>query len=285
MNEDFEALARKIVSGSPSGTIGIDLSDYRRLFAEVQRVARQLNMPAIQTEILLLSEEAFVIFSTAPQFVMRVLKPGNRVKTEDFDFDFAAEFKGNLSPIPLRGFIWTEVRMNWWILFSVGAVLWFLLKHDSSLSVSIVINQMVVEAYAVFISIFILFTVSQNREFLSSPELLRDGTTYILLQNDRFVTMTAILGLVLAIFGTALSADFAESIGIYLGKSVLLDFLNPGFLSRTFTVAAAVLLVDCLLSISRYYLKIYRTLVDAQVYRQFRHSKNNEAMPPTREKS
>lgn len=264
MPKRFNQIAEAIVSGE-EGAILLNLDEFEALYKTVERIARDSEYSLEKTQILLLTENSIVRFSTAPRFIIQ-LRTKRALQEEDFKFVISPEFEGNIRPIPLRAFIWTETRQNGLLLLVAFVLLVFLLSFDTEHSALQSINQMLVEANALFIGIFILFTISQNRELLTRTELVRKGHTHRMMQTDRWITWLAITSLILAFLSTAISgviignAQLPKSIVNLKGKALSL--------SRGITALSFILLVDGLLAVTRYYLRLMRTAIEGEMYRR-----------------
>lgn len=263
MTVSSRPLAERISNGSAHGSCQISLAEFKSLYSDVLRMA-QVNHTPFDTYILLLTEQAIVKFSTATKFVL-IIETGHSPRKKDFEFILDPKYSGNISPIPARAFIWTEFKQNWWIIIPVFLLLFITLSFDEDLSSLQTINQMLVEANALFIGIFILFTISQNRDLLMSKELIKQGFTHRLIQNDRYIANMSIMSLILAFFSESL-------IGIASKGSVQVPgvnlHLNVRFLSIFLTIVAFILLFNCFLAVSRYYLRVLRVAVEGKMYQE-----------------
>lgn len=272
MANNIHSIAASIASGSAKGSFGpLSLAEFKLLYQRLD----SLNDEKSETAILLLTERALVKFSTAPNAM--VLVQGNNLSPRDFEIVLRGRFSGNVKPITLRSFVWTELRNNGLLLVPFGIILWALLCRNPEYAAVVTLNQMIVDAIAVFVSIFVLFTISQNREPHSTKHFIQIGYTHRLIQNDNFITYTAILSLVLAILSVAMLGDVASNPGIQFG----IPYLNWVVAIREWapwlTLLALILLLDCFLSITRYYLRMARAEMEARMYQQIMgHSENGE---------
>lgn len=264
MPSSLHALARLLVLDNPRGTKRLNFSQFRELYRAMEQVARDESVTIEQTEILLLTETTLVRFSTAPHFILRV-SAKRPLRKADFDIVLSPHFKGNVDPIPIRAFVWTEIRLSWWILFPVFFFFWYFLGRSSDYSGLQAINQMLVEANALFVGIFVLFTISQNRELLATPQHVKQGTTHQLMQNDRYIAWLSIISLVLAFVSAALAGTAVT------GDPLLIPIFDrevqAGEIARFLTAFSLVLLVDALLAVTRYYLRLMRTAVEGEMFR------------------
>ena len=228
--------------------------------AKLARIEGLLLQPP---RILLLSTQAVVRFPFSPQSVIFVVGK-HRLRKDDFEIAVDADFEGNVRPVTIRNFIWTEVRTNGLVLLGLALVVGWLLLADSKGEATTSINQMLVEANAIFISIFILFTASQNRDLVTTRRLVRDGSAYQYLQNDKYMAWTSIVSLLLAIGSTAVNTRFSTAT-----TNIQVDFLqlmvSLSILPALMTTLALLLLVDCFLAVTHYYLKIMVAVVESKI--------------------
>jgi hypothetical protein len=261
----------QILSGDAKGQIRVDLNDFKRLYRSV--AAQQQSDKIPEVEILLLSEGAIVKFASAKNFVIRVHE--NRpLSQKDFEVILSPRFYGNIKPIPLRGFIWTEIRKNGGILIPLYLLFLFFLSFDINNSSLQTMSQMLVDANALFIAIFILFTISQNRELLATKKLVEDGMTHQMIQNDLYMTGLSITSLLFA-FLTVVIIESPVNVALWSGT--ILSWQVEVTVARLVGVFALILLVDCLLSVTQYYLKIMRTAVEGKMYRDIMSQKEIES--------
>lgn len=261
---DIRSLASSIMTGK-SGTDVISMDDFKKLYRFLERSIQEQNGKLGETYILLLTEQALVRFQINQNFILRVTDNKRALNKKDFDVVLTPRFEGNTKPIPLRAFIWTEIVQNWWILFPISIIFFFLFSHDQTNSNLQTINQMLVEANALFIGIFVLFTITQNRELLASRELVKNGLTHQLMQNDNYITHLAIISLLSAFISAALLCTVSEPFleKLIITQSIIID---PLIWSRGFTSFSLVLLIDCFLAVTRYYLRIMRTALEGTMY-------------------
>lgn len=261
-NSTLDQLTNAILQGEAKGRSDVlSLEAFKQLYRHLDKVARDRGQHIDPVEIVILTEQALICFASAPDF--RILVGGHKktLAPKDFEIVMNARFRGNLRPVTAPAFIWTELRQNGLILLIIGCVFFYVSGFDRDLSSISLLNQMLVEANALFIGIFVLFTVSQNRDRLAMPELAWRGQTHQLMQNDKYVVWMAIFSLLLAFFSTAVAgADFTSPASPIANAGWIVD---TGTVSRVLTLVAILLLIDCFLSITRYYLRIMTSMVEA----------------------
>jgi hypothetical protein len=269
--QDIQSLALNILAGK-RGTTAIKISDFRVLYRFLEQYSQNQNQKLGETYILLLTEEALVRFEINPKAILRVNDNHRSLEEKDFQIVISPKFEGNIKPIPLRAFIWTEIVQNWWIIVPTSIIFFFLFSKGRVNSSLPSINQMLVEANALFIGIFVLFTITQNRELLASRELIKNGTTHQLMQNDRFITWLAISSLLTAFLSSALVGAVSEnSSQIRIIPELLV--IDADLWSRVITTISLVLLTDCILAVTRYYLRVMRTALEGRMYLDIMGSK------------
>jgi len=262
--QDLNLLASSILSGK-SGTCLVTLDEFKKLYRLLEQSAQEKNLKLGETSILLLSEKSLVRFQINQNLILRVSDNNRALNKKDFDIVLIPRFEGNIKPIPLRAFIWTEIIQNWWILTPLIIVFLFLFLHHRTITNLQTINQMLVEANALFIGIFVLFTINQNRDLLTSHELVKGGLTHQLIQNDRYITYTAVTSLLSAFISAALlgtvDGSSQQILKIYNSFTI-----NPVLASKLFTTISLIFLTDCFLAVARYYLRVMRTALEGRMY-------------------
>lgn len=264
MSTDLDALARDIIEGTAHGSLGpVSLSQFEEPYRKIER-ARGANH--LNTHILLLSEHTLVRFSTAPSAIL-IVGDGGRLQEGDFKVVINPRFEGNINPVTPLSFIKAEARQNGLVLVVLYLILLVLLHLDNEYSTIQIVNQMLVEANALFIGVFVLFTVTQNRELLVSRELIRRGLTHQLMQNDQYIVQIAIVSLLAALLSAASVSGTADSPALlrlpYLGWE-----FQPRSGSRILTTTSLALLTNCFLSVSRYYLQVFRIALEGRMYQE-----------------
>ena len=275
---NIKSLAKEIVEGEATATHGISLDEFRELYRVVVRMCEENNNKIGETRILLLTESAIVRFSIAPNIIFQINHDKNLSK-KDFDIVISPVIEGNIRPISWGSFVWTEFRHGWWIFLLVSIVFYFFFYKESNFSGISTINQLLVDATSLFISIFVLFTISQNRDLLTNKELVRKGFTHQLMQNDYFITSLAITSLICTFTSSSILAQTNPSI-------INIPFLNKsfqvGFIAIFLTHVAMLFLLDCFISVTRYYLKVIRTAIEGQMYVELMGNRSQTIIKPER---
>lgn len=261
----YSKISSDILLGKARGTETITLEQFKGLYREVVRLADESEIKVGETVILLLTKKAVIQFSTSGKYFL-IVNNNRNLSRSDFDVVIHPVFEGNIKPITRSAFIWTEIKENWYILIPLAAMFYLLTNLDDSYEILQIINPMIVEANALFIGIFVLFTISQNKQLLTSPGLVKKGITHQLLQNDFYITKLAIVSLLSAIISTVISKKgwFKDLALILFNRKSSLDL---DWLPYALTTFSIILLVDCFLAVTRYYIKVMRTAMEAKMYR------------------
>jgi hypothetical protein len=257
-------LSDHLVGSSPT----LSLEQFKHLYRHLEKIARERGTYIGEPEILLLTGEALIRFPVAPNYVVYVAAKRRSLTPKDFEIVLEAKPEGNIRPITTFAFIWTELRRNGIVLLLIGVTLSLLLRFDDDLSITTTINQMLVEANALFISIFVLFTVSQNRDHLVVRELSRRGLIHQLMQNDKYIALLSVSSLLMAFVSTT-AVSIGRSASPFVTIPLVNITLNLHFWSRAVTAISLVLLVDCFLSIINYYVRVMTKTIETKMINEW----------------
>jgi hypothetical protein len=256
-------MASEIVAGrGPCVTDPLTLTQFEELYRQIEIATDELGISKVETHIVMLTRRALIRFSTARDYIVRV-KAERKLTKQDFRVVIRPRFEGNVDPITPRSFLCTEIRQNGPVLLVVSMLFLTILWLGGEISTVQAMNQMLVEANALFIGVFILFTVTQNKDLLMVRELTRRGFAHQMMQNDKYVAWTAILSLLTAFLSTGVAGAASHAVVNPLtGREV-------GFKSCAYvlTTVSIVLLADCLLSVTRYYMRLMQKALEGKMYR------------------
>ena len=198
----------------------------------------------------------FIAFPEKPD-VRFVIKGDKGFFSKD-DLNFVA----NLEPMgsykgkrKFSTFLKEEFKLNWWAIIGIFFSTFFLFSISGAVSMLQRVNEMILASATIFISIFLLFVISQ-RGFKNEFKLMREGILYEFIQNDKYVAALAIIVIFLSITTVAFSYTDLS----YLGdlKIFAISFL---------TSFSLVILAICYLAIYQYYferMKLLRLLPASQ---------------------
>lgn len=195
-----------------------------------------------------IEDRIFISFPEKPKvkFVIR--------KDKGFFVEEDLNFVANLEPLGtyegehrFRTFIKEEFRLNWCKLIVIFFSTLTLFSIANNVEMLQRVNEMILASVTIFISIFLLFVVSQ-RGYKNEFKFMKDNTLYKFFQNDKYIAMLAIFLIFLSIVTVALS--YMELDSMILLLSLLTSF-------------SLVILAICYLAIYQYYferMKLIRLL-------------------------
>lgn len=258
------SLAQRILAGDISGRKDMSLSNFENLYREIQKVSESTKDQLPNVDVLILSEHTIIKFSSANNFIV-FIKESRPLAKKDFKILFNRKFYGNIKPIRWDAFVWTEIKKNGIFLIVIYIVLLYLLSFDSQNSNLQIMGQMLVEANALFIGIFVLFTITQNRELLATRNLVREGITHRMMQNDFYITYLSIASL-LSAFLTVVLVGTTINIPLWIIRisSIQVEIT----IARLVGAGSLVLLINCFLSVTQYYLRAMRSAVEGKMFRE-----------------
>jgi hypothetical protein len=264
----LEALVKP--TGDPK-MFTITLSGFKKLFKKIQTKA-----PGTKVDIVLNGEWTLVQFSELCNHSIKVLpdsyvKPIQRflgIKTylEERDFELAtsvAEFYGQRKYLTVWRFIKEEILSDGFtgfIIFITAGLLLTFLSNTTGLESIEAASDVLIGISAIFFSIFILFTASQNIQIVATPDLFKSGLTHRFVRVDRMIAWISILALVIAVL-CRVSFETLSNYSVSIGsQTVNLKILIPWLLA-----SAVSLLGNSLIIVVRYYFRRIELLVETDL--------------------
>jgi hypothetical protein len=263
-------------TGAPS-VYTLSVSQFREVYTEIQK-ARQ----GTPVHILLNGDWAMVQFSRLCNHRIRIisdapLKPFSWIERrkilEERDFEFAslhAEFLGVRKQLTIWKFLWEELITNG--LYLLGTFLISFVAFSALTSVPSGkdalqrISEALLTASTLYLSVFILFTVSQNAEVLKDNFLFRKGLTYRFFQVDKILASLSVYIILSSILNIVLINISSETIRIFLFTIKLPDL---SIYIQIFSALIVTTLVDCFLSLIRYYFQRTRLVSEKDLTKNF----------------
>lgn len=217
--------------------------------------------------------EDFVIltFFDKPHCKIHISKKNKFFIEEDFLFIPRIESYGALRQYTFLDFILGEIKINKYKLLTVFVLfLLFIFLTDDTLLIR-TINEMILTSITLFISIFILFFSKGDKT--NHKKMMKNGYTYRLIQNDKYILNLAVLLIPLSIFTVGVTFATFKSIleHLYLISFSLGNFIQSLQLHKDslqliklmimsiFTSLNITLLAECYFSIIQYYFEKEKT--------------------------
>ncbi len=279
---DPRDLVQAILSPSgPPQVFTLNLSQFREVFEEIQQTAQGTPI-----DVVLNGDWAMVQFSRLCNHRIRVLQdlPSNpilrlfvrlfcrrKVLTEK-DFEFAslyAEFYGARTYLSFRSFLAEELSTNWLPLFLTLLVSWIAFQSLASSGTTSgkealeKVNELLLTAATLYLSIFILFTVSQNVGLIEDPYLFRKGLTHRFFRVDKSVAALAIAVVCVSILDIVLlNAPHSVSLSFF-GRSLTIQ--NVSVAAPILSAVGVTTLADCFLALVQYYFRRVRYVLERKL--------------------
>lgn len=248
-NDYLDSLSNALINQQVnSRALIFSLDEFQRLYVIMTNKQRNL---APQISIVSIGDTLFLQFSNiSPQHFIIVDPKG----FDKDDFAFIPNINWYGPKEKTRGFyqfITSEFKLNWklfCVIFLISSIILFFTKESD---LYIKVSELVLQAMTVFLSIFLIFTVSQNQIIASDKKLFIEGIVQQFFSDDLNLAKEAILTIILALFNTIL-VHFLNRINLdaYLIKPNLL--LHDFILAFT-TSSIILLLIDTFLSVVNYF--------------------------------
>ncbi len=271
---DPEDVANEILSSDRSRP-GFDLtvSEFRDVYELVHQ-----RLPGTPVHIVLNGDWAMAQFSRISNQRIRIIREPRKGRFGRFfkrkllseaDFDFAllyANLYGAHQPLNFTSFLKEELSGNTFkliaTLFSSLAIFLLIARYGTRDDLS-QINQILLTVSTLYLSIFLLFTVSQSIESINNQYFFQAGLTHRFFMVDRFVASLALITLVMCILNLVLLIVPAN-IDIHLSR---FSFQVPDFVrfAAILTAIAITLLVDSFLALIQYYFSRVQYIMEQEL--------------------
>ena len=251
-NQEIERICKKLLSGEIySKALSVSLDEFQRFYSTFVNLARK------SPKVSLVNLEDIVIaqFSDiAPQhFDISDTKP---LVDNDFAFiQYRRWYGATNTPERFTLFIWKELRQNLLKLLMVAIISFTILFLANSTSLYELMISLLIQSSTVFLSLYIIFTVSQSQGLYSDLELFKSGVLHKYYRDDRNVTL---LGIV-TVSSTFLSAGLIYLLSEY-NPNIYLQAAKAALVTVNIT-----LLFDTFLTVANYYLERNRDIIERNI--------------------
>ena len=228
------------------GVIELTLDEFKDIYDKIinRRILNDHTVFAVFIE-----DRVFIAFPEKPDVRFVIKREKGFFSKDDLNFVHNLEpmgtYKGELK---FSAFLKKEFKLNWLKIISLFFPTFLLFSISGAVSMLQRVNEMILASATIFISIFLLFVISQ-RELKNESKLMRDGIPYEFMQNDKYVATMAIIAIFLSIITMAFSYfDLSYLINL---KSFTIDLMF--FFLSFLTSFTLVILAICYISIVQYY--------------------------------
>lgn len=257
---------------SPSGSpviFSLSLSQFREVYQAVQR-----NKENTPVDVVLNGDWAMAQFSRLCNHRIRVIQDPpsgffsrfvNKTTLTEKDFDFAiySEFYGATTHLSLRSFLKEEISTNGIPLLFTMLASWIVFQFflgTTGKEILEKVNELLITATTLYLSIFLLFTVSQNMDSIKDPFLFRVGLTHRFFRVDQLLASLVVVVFCVSVLNVVL---------LNLSPPVSVSIVGRKFELPDVTIAAPFLsavgltvLVDCFLALIQYYFRRVRYVLE-----------------------
>jgi hypothetical protein len=181
--------------------------------------------------------------------------------TED-DFDFILErnwYGSRERPQGFGKFVLQELKQNWWKLIPVFVISVGLLYAVDDDKLYELVGTFLIQSTTVFLSIYLIFTVSQSQKLRKDPSLFKSGIMHRYYRDDRNITILGILTIGL----TFLNSGVISLASTYLSAA---NFIWLQIVARALKAISTAIVVTSLfetfITVANYYLERDRDVAE-----------------------
>ena len=204
MNEDdLRELVQEIANdGLLNGPVDLTLKEFRRFYEYFIEI-NERRVPRVIA--IHLGDHIQIVFPDHSRQEIIIAPDDKRsIVREDLNFITIIDWKGAKGPeTSFIRFLVDEIRISKWrigLMFFTSLVL--IIVGSPSPSNLDLINSLLIQASTVFLSIYLIFTVSQSERLSSDRKLFERGTFHKYYSDDKHITSFAILTIALAFINT-----------------------------------------------------------------------------------
>lgn len=270
MDDPAAVVADILASTRTKPGFNLSVSSFRTVYEGIQK-----RVPGTPVDIVLNGDWALAQFTRISNQRLRIVQDrgtsrlarfrGSNLLSED-DFEFAllhAEIHGVRRPLTFRAFVGEELSSHPILLLitlTISFLVCWIISTSGGAETLSKINELLITAATIYLSIFLLFTVSQNINTLSNLYLFEKGLTYRFLAIDRYIGILVLS--VILICSTSVVLIALES-----GKNLVIfqySFQPPDFslVVAALTAIALTVLVDSFVALIQYYFTRVRYLME-----------------------
>lgn len=264
-DQQLEAICTHLLGGEiGNDAVELEFEEFKRLYATMTRL--RASAPRL-TLVKTLGNEVFAQFSDiAPQhFIITDRQP---LTPERFGLVPNLVWYGEQKrPLTFIRFLGKELRRNLWPLLGVfigSAVLMFAANSPSLYEL---MATLLIQSGTVFLSIYLIFTVSQSHRLAEDKRLFKVGITERYFRDDRNVTLLAILTIAI----TFISSMFVSLLDTNWWVTIFRAPVLTAVLKAVSTAIAIAFLFDSFLTVAGYYLGRTMDVVERDVISEILH--------------
>jgi hypothetical protein len=259
-------IAEHVVSGrevTSDQALQLTLPEFKNVYIEM---VHQLGNRNPYVVLLFFVDE---VLATFPQYSLQQFRvPQQRGKfltPSDFDFIIHRQVYGlQKEPPSFWKFIVGEFRLYWKWLSLVFIISFIGLHFSGAQNTYSVLSGLLIQSATVFVSIFLIFTVTQSALIQQDLTLFRQGLLHRYRRDDRNVAILGILVIGSVIFNN-MFVNLPYELKVFI-EGYKLDLYN--FWGAISTSIVITLLIDAFISVVGYYLERSQDVVDRDLARK-----------------
>lgn len=192
--ESTAKIAEQIANGReilPDSAVRLTLPEFKNLYVEI---VNQLGNRNPYVVLIFLNDQVMAMFPQySGQRIQIMHSKEKQLQAADFEFVIYKQLHGVRNKLQsFRAFLGTEIRLYWkWLMlsFTLSALGLHFTGSESTYSL---LSGLLIQSATVFVSIFLIFTVTQSALIQQDVSLFRSGLLHKYRRDDRNV---AILGI------------------------------------------------------------------------------------------
>lgn len=251
-NQEIERICERLLSGEIGvKSLPVSLDEFQRFYSTFVNLAKK----SPKVSLINLEDRIIGQFSdVSPQH----FDISNKKSLTNADFDFIQDKKWYGANTPSEKFIpflVKELKQNFWKLLLVAFISFTILFLADNASLYELIISLLIQSSTVFLSLYIIFTVSQSQGFYSDLGLFKSGILHKYYRDDKNVTLLGIL---------TVSSTFLSSGLLYLLSNFGTNIYTQAIKAVLVTINL-VLLFDTFLTVANYYLERNRDVIERNI--------------------
>jgi len=264
--EEIERICKELLSGYYNNyALNVTLEEFQKFYTTMVFLTK--TNPIVS--FVNLQYTVVAQFSSISPQHFDIFNKKGIVTENNFDFVISQKWYGIKGrPQRFSNFLWHEFLLNWGKLstiFIVSAVILFVV-NDKSFYEQLI--SLLIQSATVFLSLYIIFTVSQSQTLYKDIELLKDGILQRYYSDDRHVTL---LGIITIAF-TFLGSGIIELTNKFDSFSQLSWVPMTMRCFRAITIAIVItMLFDTFFTVANYYLFRNRDVLERDMVADLLH--------------
>ncbi|MDD1696593.1 MAG: hypothetical protein LUQ54_06820 [Methanoregula sp.] len=268
--EKIEEICQKLLEGCiDRSAIDVTLQEFEQFYETMQRLTPTVPIVAlVNLESLVVAQ-----FSNLSPQHFDIVQPGPFTEKQ-FSFVQKKEWFGpTKAPQSFGKFLWIEILLNkgkLGIIFLVSACLLFLINTEEFYSVT---ASFLLQSATVFLSLYIIFTVSQSQTLYKESTLLRAGILHTYIRHDRNITILGILTVAFTFLGNGIVTLSSMLESVYQAPWFI---LVSRLLRAVFMAVVVTMLFDTFFTVASYYLDRSRVILERDLIIDILHGEYNK---------